>query len=161
MVIAKSYSESFNNSKIEETIIFIVSSFFVSFKDLTIVMDIDGTICPIRKVEEKYEDLIPYKGVLDQLKYYKKNGSKIVLYTSRNMNTYSNNVGLINANTAKILIKWLEKWGIPYDEIHYGKPWPGERGFYVDDRSVRGDEFLRYSPDELEKICEEGRKNLK
>ena len=41
---------------------------------------------------------------------------------------------------------------MPYDEIIYGKPWPGKRGFYVDDRAVRPDEFLKYSEEELKKV---------
>ena len=39
-----------------------------------------------------------------------------------------------------------------------GKPWPGHKGFYVDDRSVRPDEFIDYDIDELEKICRKARK---
>ena len=70
------------------------------------------------------------------------------------MNSYNGNIGLINKNTAKILLKWLEKWEIPYDEIIYGKPWPGHKGFYIDDRSIRPDEFLKYDLEELEEICE-------
>ncbi len=127
------------------------------FKNMTFIFDIDGTICPIKKKEEKYEDLIPYKEMLEKLNYYHKNGAKIVLFTSRNMNSYGGNLGLINKNTAKILLDWLDKWEIPYDEIVYGKPWPGHKGFYVDDRSVRPDEFLNYSPDQLEEICRKSR----
>ena len=62
-----------------------------------------------------------------------------------------------NANTAKIVLEWLEKWNIPYDEIIYGKPWPGHNGFYVDDRTVRPDEFLKYDAKKLEAICKESR----
>ena len=51
------------------------------------------------------------------------------------------------------LSAWLDKWNIPYDEILYGKPWPGHKGFYVDDRTVRPDEFLNCSVDELNDIC--------
>jgi capsule biosynthesis phosphatase len=131
------------------------------YEDLKIVMDIDGSICPIRKPDEHYMDLIPYENVVNQLKAYKKLGATIILYTSRNVNTYKNNIGLINANTAKVLLNWLEKWDIPCDEIHYGKPWPGKRGFYVDDRAVRVDEFLKYSPDELEEICNVARSEIK
>lgn len=35
----------------------------------------------------------------------------------------------------------------------YGKPWPGHKGFYVDDRTVRPDEFLTRSVEELDDIC--------
>ncbi len=69
------------------------------------------------------------------------------------MKTYQGNIGKINANTAKVLISWLDKWNVPYDEIIYAKPWPGPRGFYIDDRAVRPDEFLKYSEEELLEIC--------
>lgn len=124
------------------------------FEEYSFVFDIDGTICPIKKKEEKYEDLVPYSNVVDKIRYYHEKGAKIVLFTSRNMNSYHGNIGMINANTAKILLEWLEKWDIPYDEIVYGKPWPGHKGFYVDDRTVRPDEFLNCSVEELDEICE-------
>lgn len=123
------------------------------FDGLSFVIDIDGTLCPIKKKDEKYEDLVPYKEMVDKIREYKKGGAKIVFYTSRNMNSYQNNIGLINANTAKTILVWLNKWDIPYDEIYYGKPWPGHRGFYVDDRTVRPDEFLKYTEEELNELC--------
>ena len=64
---------------------------------------------------------------------------------------------IINKKTAKILLEWLDNWNIPYDEIIYGKPWPGHKGFYVDDRTVRPDEFLNYSVEELDGICRKSR----
>jgi capsule biosynthesis phosphatase len=76
------------------------------------------------------------------------------------MKSYNGNLGLINANTAKELLAWLDKWDIPYDEIYYGKPWPGKLGFYVDDRAVRPDEFLTKNIDELNEICEKSRGDL-
>ena len=123
------------------------------FEGMTFVMDIDGTICPIKRKDQEYADLVPYPDIVAKIREYKEGGAKIVLYTSRNMNSYHGNIGLINANTAKILLNWLEKWDIPYDEIIYGKPWPGHRGFYVDDRCVRPDELLKYSEEELNAIC--------
>ncbi len=123
------------------------------FSEFSFVFDIDGTLCPIKKKEERYEDLVPYKNMVEKLRYYKNHGAKIVLFTSRNMNSYKGNLGVINKITAKILLDWLEKWEIPYDEIIYGKPWPGHKGFYVDDRTIRPDEFLNCSVDELDEIC--------
>lgn len=123
------------------------------YSGYSFVFDIDGTICPIKRKEERYEDLIPCSDILQQMNYYHENGAKIILFTSRNMNSYGGNLGLINKNTAKILLDWLDKWKIPYDEILYGKPWPGHKGFYVDDRSVRPDEFLNQSVEELEELC--------
>lgn len=125
----------------------------MSEAQLTFVVDIDGTLCPIKGKEESYADLVPYKKMVERLREMKENGSKIVLYTSRNMNSYGGNLGLINKHTAPVLLKWLEKWDIPYDEIVFGKVWPGHKGFYVDDRAVRPDEFLAYDEEELTKIC--------
>lgn len=131
------------------------------YRDYSFVFDIDGTICPIKKKEEKYEDLVPYSNVVEKIRYYHDNGAKITLFTSRNMNSYDGNIGLINKNTAKVLMTWLEKWDIPYDEIIYGKPWPGHKGFYVDDRTVRPDEFLTKSVEELDALCKDSRKESK
>ena len=130
------------------------------YEDVTLIFDIDGTLCPIKKKEEKYEDIIPYSNMVEKIKYYKENGAKIVLFTSRNMNSYNGNIGKINKNTARILLDWLDKWNIPYDEIIYGKPWPGHKGFYIDDRTIRPDEFLTKNLEELDFICKDGRKNL-
>ena len=129
----------------------------MEFEGLTFCFDIDGTLCPIKKKEEEYIDLVPYKAMVDKIREYKAKGAKIVLFTSRNMNSYGGNIGLINANTAKVILKWLEKWDIPYDEIIYGKPWPGHHGFYVDDRTVRPSEFLTKSVEELDETVRRDR----
>ena len=127
------------------------------YNDLTFCFDIDGTLCPIKKKDEEYIDLVPYQEMIDKIREYKEGGAKIVLFTSRNMNSYGGNIGLINANTAKVLLEWLAKWEIPYDEIIYGKPWPGHKGFYVDDRTVRPDEFLHLSVEQMDEICKKSR----
>ena len=131
------------------------------YEDITLIFDVDGTLCPIKKKEDKYEDLVPDEEMVRKLKEYKQNGAKIVLYTSRNMKTYNGNLGLINANTAVIMQNWLKKWEIPYDEILFGKPWPGHRGIYIDDRAVRPDEFLTHTFDELEEICKKSSRQYK
>ncbi len=131
------------------------------YEDVTFIFDIDGTLCPIKKKEERYEDIVPYQDMVEKLKEYKKDGAKIVLFTSRNMNSYNGNIGKINKNTARILLDWLDKWQIPYDEIIYGKPWPGHKGFYVDDRTIRPDEFLTKNLEQLDEICKKARENLK
>lgn len=120
---------------------------------ITLIFDLDGTICPIKKENEKYEDIVPNAKMIEKMKEYKKMGARIIINTSRNMRTYNGNLGLINANTAKVLLAWLDKWDIPYDEILYGKPWAGHRGIYIDDRAVRPDEFEKYTYEELEEIC--------
>ena len=124
---------------------------------MTFIFDIGGTIYPIKSSDQNYEDMVPYFEIVEKIRNLKENGAKIVFFTSRNMNTYQGNIGAINANTAKIILAWLDKWEIPYDEIIYGKPWPGNQGFYVDDRAIRPDEFLRYSTEEMDEICSQSR----
>lgn len=123
----------------------------------SIIFDIDGTICPIKKKNESYLDLIPYAEMIDKIKSLKKQGYKIVLFTSRNMRTYNGDINLILKNTKPILEQWLQKWNIEYDEIIFGKPWPGPDGLYVDDRAVRPNELLTKSKKELDELIINGR----
>ncbi|MCR4907666.1 MAG: capsular biosynthesis protein [Lachnospiraceae bacterium] len=125
----------------------------MKYRDYSFIFDVDGTLCPLKREDERYEDLVPYGEMVEKIREYKAQGARIVILTSRNMRSYQNNIGLINANTAKVLLAWLDKWEIPYDEIIYGKPWAGEHGFYVDDRTVRPEEFLTRTTEELEELC--------
>jgi capsule biosynthesis phosphatase len=47
---------------------------------------------------------------------------------------------------------WLDKHSIPYDEIHFGKPWAGNEGFYVDDKTIRPNEFLNLNYQEIQEL---------
>jgi capsule biosynthesis phosphatase len=75
------------------------------------------------------------------------------------MRTHENNVGKITAHTVPIIIEWLQKHDIPYDEIFVGKPWCGHEGFYVDDRAIRPDEFVRMSKSEIDTLLDNAPKN--
>ena len=129
----------------------------MKYEDYTFVFDVDGTICPVKKSDEKYEDLIPYPEIVKKIQDMKKEGARIIICSSRNMRTYDNNIGLINANTAPVMIDWLKKWEIPFDEIIFGKPWAGKKGFYVDDRTVRPREFAELTTDEMDELCKRDR----
>lgn len=118
-------------------------------KERSIVMDVDGTLCPIRKSGESYSNLQPYPEMIAQLREYRENGFYVILFSSRNMNTFDGNVGRIAAVTGKQMMEWLDRHEIPYDELHLGKPWPGRGGFYVDDKAIRPDEFLKMSYEEI------------
>ena len=115
-----------------------------------IIIDLDDTICSTKNGD--YENSIPKEEVIKKIKEYKKLGFEIIIYTSRNMRTYKGNVDLIKANTLPIIIKWLEKFDVPYDQIIVGKPWPSFGGFYVDDKAIRPDEFVNLTYSEIQKI---------
>lgn len=121
-------------------------------KNKVIVFDVDGTVAEIRKQGQQYSDLLPKKEIIKKIINLYDEGYYIIFYTSRQMNTYQGNVGLINANTLITLEKWLKKHRIPFNEIHIGKPWCGFDGFYVDDKSIRPSEFLNNSVEEILKI---------
>lgn len=120
--------------------------------DGVLVVDIDGTLCGIKTADQSYADLTPDQAMLAKLREYQGKGYRILLFTARNMNTYKGNLALINKHTAPVLLEWLAKWEVPYDEILFGKPWPKKRGFYIDDRSVRPDEFLNMTEEEIHKL---------
>jgi len=121
----------------------------------SIVFDIDGTICPIKLQNEKYEDLEPRWDFVRKMREYKDEGFYIILFTSRQMRTHNGNIGRINATTLKAIFRWLDNNNIPYDEVHVGKPWPGHGGFYVDDKAIRPSEFMNKTYEEIIELTKE------
>lgn len=113
-----------------------------------IVVDVDGTLTDNTN-GENYVNVPPALRVVKRLIALKREGYWIILNSSRNMRTYNGNVGQIIKHAAPILIDWLARHGVPYDELHFGKPWCGHDGFYVDDRAIRPREFTDLSLDEI------------
>lgn len=114
----------------------------------TLILDLDGTLADVNG-QSSYEDAAPKAGVVDRAREYAERGFRIAIFTSRNMRTFSNSVGRINAMTVPTIVDWLKTHEIPFDELHVGKPWCGEGGFYVDDRAIRPSEFTGLSHDEI------------
>lgn len=121
-------------------------------EDKCIVVDIDGTLCPVKPADSDYQTLPVHEPMLTRLREYRAAGYYIILYTSRNMRTHGGNMGLIMARTAKAMFTWLDRHEVPYDEIHFGKPWAGKSGFYVDDRAIRPDEFMKLTPEQIDEL---------
>jgi capsule biosynthesis phosphatase len=121
-------------------------------KERCIVMDLDGTLCRIRKADEDYADVSPNQAVIERLREFRAEGFYIIITTSRTMRTFDGNLGLINAHTAETALQWLRQHDVPFDEIYFGKPWPGRGGFYVDDKTVRPDEFASMSYEQIRRL---------
>jgi capsule biosynthesis phosphatase len=117
-----------------------------------IVVDIDGTLTLGKKDNDSYETVRVCDSLKQRLIQLKSQEYWIILYTSRNMRTHGGNIGAIMKHTAPTLINWLADNEIPYDEIHFGKPWCGHDGFYVDDRAIRPKEFIENTMEELQAI---------
>lgn len=106
-----------------------------------IIIDIDNTLT-VNNSSSNYKTKLPRLDVIQKVSEYRKLGYEIILYSARNMKTYGGDLSKINKNTLPILIEWLDEHNVEYDGLIVGKPWCGEGGFYVDDRSVRPDEFV-------------------
>lgn len=130
----------------------LLESYKISFQDLlaenswlgnqrkTLVVDIDGTLCHTNKKGD-YSNCKPIKSVIDKLRIQNEKGTYIILFTARNMRTFKGSIGLINKYTAPVILEWLEKYNIPYDEIIYGKPWGVGGVSYVDDKNIGPEEI--------------------
>ena len=112
-----------------------------------LIFDLDDTLCTTQNGD--YANAQPITEVVEKLREYHRQGFTIVINTSRNMRTYQGNIGAINKNTLPIIIDWLARHDIPYDELYVGKPWCGFEGFYVDDRAIRPDELVKLSYAEI------------
>ena len=114
----------------------------------TIVIDLDGTLC--RSVPGgDYREAEPILPVIERLRDYKAKGFTVAIHTSRNMRSFGGKVGRINAVTLPIILEWLDRHDVPYDEVHVGKPWCEDGGFYVCDKTIRPDEFAGRSYEEV------------
>lgn len=112
-------------------------------KPPSLIFDIDNTICTTENGD--YANSVPNLSIVELIRLRKDEGFYIVLFTSRNMRSYDGSIGKINKFTVPVLVDWLFKHEIPYDELIVGKPWPGPDGYYIDDRSIRPSEFLTLS----------------
>lgn len=102
--------------------------------NLRICIDLDGTICSLRKDGETYADVVPLPGAREFIDALKVEGHTVIINTARNMQTQGHNVGKVLKNVGKITLDWLERYEIQYDEIYFGKP---NADITIDDRSLR------------------------
>lgn len=117
-----------------------------------LVIDLDGTLTAANTTD--YRLVSPNQDVINQLVKYQQQGFSITIFTARNMRTYEGNIGKINIHTLPIIVEWLDKHNVPYDEIIVGKPWCGHDGFYIDDRAIRPSEFASLSVDEINNLLD-------
>lgn len=101
---------------------------------MRIVIDLDGTICPIKSANQTYDQLLPLTGAAERIKELRCNGHYIIIQTARNMATCESNLGRVLKNVGRITLEWLDRHGIEYDEIYFGKP---NADVYIDDRALR------------------------
>lgn len=116
-----------------------------------LVIDLDGTLT-IDEENITYADKKPNIELIEKLRIYKNQGFKISIFTSRNMRTFDGDTQKIKEHTLPIIITWLNKHNVPYDEVIVGKPWCGFDGFYVDDKAIRPSEFTSLNYEQIKEL---------
>ena len=101
---------------------------------LRICIDLDGTICHLRRPGQSYSDVLPKPGAKEMIDILHAAGHTIIINTARNMATSGHNIGKAMKNVGQITFDWLKKYEIHYDEIFFGKP---NADITIDDRVIR------------------------
>ena len=101
---------------------------------MRICIDLDGVIADFKKEGQIYADVDPIPEARAHVQALKDAGHTIIILTARHMKTCGGNVGLVTARIGQATINWLDKHEIPYDELHFGKPWAH---VYIDDNAYR------------------------
>ncbi|UWD34198.1 NIF family HAD-type phosphatase [Mesomycoplasma molare] len=117
---------------------------------MRIVIDLDGTICEIKKDNQSYSEVKVLPGAKEFIKEMKEKGHTIVINTARNMQTQDHNIGKVMKNVGLVTLEWLRDNGIEYDEIFFGKP---NGDITICDRSVHFDGWDKISEEYLMKYA--------
>ena len=100
---------------------------------MRIVLDLDGVICSLKKPNETYLEVQPNEDVISKMREWKKEGHYLIIHTGRHMRTCDGDVAEVIKKIGPVTSEWLKKWDVPFDEIHYGKPY-GD--VYIDDLGI-------------------------
>lgn len=119
---------------------------------MRIAIDLDGTICHIKKPDQSYADLEPLEGAAERIRELRRAGHYVIILTARNMATCESNLGKVMKNVGLITLEWLERFGIEYDEIYFGKP---NAQVYLDDRAIRFSSWEGITEERLEEDARE------
>jgi len=100
---------------------------------MRICFDLDNTLVTYPVRQGDYSTVKPIEKTIDLARKLHKEGHTIVIFTARRMDTHKHNVGAAIKDIGKVTFDTLEKFGIPYDELFFGKP---NADVYIDDRAV-------------------------
>ena len=103
------------------------------YDKLRFCFDFDNTLVTYPQIKDDYTSVLPIKRNIEILKFLKKMGHTIIVYTARRMRTHSGNVGKVVSDVGRITMDSLDDFNIPYDELYFGKPYAH---FYIDDLAI-------------------------
>ena len=106
-----------------------------------IAFDLDDVLC-FRTSNiggiEKYYSCKPIKEMINTLNNCKKEGYRILIYTSRGMTNFKGNRDDIYSNLYELTIKQLKEWGVNYDQLIMGK---AHYDLLIDDKAINHKEI--------------------
>ena len=101
---------------------------------MVVVLDLDGVIA-VPDIDNEHSRCQPVPGAKEAILQMKAQGHKIIIDTAR---------PLVDTEVTE---KWLRDEGIPFDELHLGKP----RGdIYLDDKGMR---FNSWCDASIARLC--------
>jgi len=103
----------------------------------TLVVDVDDTIST--HINRDYENAIPHTKIISKLNKMYESGWKIIYFTARGQVSCNGDLELINQLRRPVLESWMDKHGVKYHELIFGKP---IGVYYIDDKAMRPEEFM-------------------
>jgi capsule biosynthesis phosphatase len=117
----------------------------------SIVFDLDDTICYPNHAETdshaKYALARPNTKIIHAMKSLKELGYHITICSARRMVTHSGDIDKIMSDIGELTIDWLKTHNVPYDAIHFGKPYSST--WYVDDKAMDLNSFYKWADYEI------------
>lgn len=106
---------------------------YYKYKIKRFCFDLDNTLVTFPKEVNDYSTVEPKYNNIEILKTLKELGHYIIIYTARKMNTCKGDVKEVEKCIKDLTINTLKKFNIPYDELHFGKPYAN---YYIDDLGI-------------------------
>jgi capsule biosynthesis phosphatase len=107
-------------------------------------------ICAVKGPAESYAELEVLPGARERLRKWRACGHVVIIHTARHMATCEGNVGKVMKKVGQVTLEWLERNGIEYDEIYFGKP---NGHVYIDDRGLRFDSWDELTVEALDAVA--------
>lgn len=108
----------------------------------TYVIDVDGTLAHEPMIPGNYATCQPNTKMINKVNKLYEKGHTIILFTSRGMRSYKEDIIDIHIHVKPVLIDWLVTFDVKYTKLVMGKPW-GPNVHYIDDKNMTFEEFLR------------------
>lgn len=116
---------------------------------MRIVIDLDGTICELKKHGQTYQEVRPLPGAIEKLQALKQAGHYLIINSARHMKTCAGDVEEVKRRVGTTTEEWLRKHGIPYDELIFGKPYAQ---VYIDDLAHQFQGWDRIDPAQFDEM---------